>query len=334
MHPFAPPAARSVARRPAAPRRIPLALWLLPAAALITLVGCSTGELRDGFGELTTGLRVCCAAEKAYLHRGDLFHDCCSCPLDFKHGFKNGYRDVAMNGEDCCAPPTPPACYWGCSTSDPCERVERLNCYYDGWTHGAIAAGQDGVVALNTVPLRNICGGYDASAAGFGPTPGGPPSSYGAPGPGMSADGVPPAPLPDLAGPNVAEPERIDAPRDGGPTPAPLPLLSPDSEGSVGEPSENDLLQRLLDADTYDPIPAPAPPAMPEDAMPDSVRPDGDDAPADMPTLDDPFGETPAEAVPFDEAPPGDDLDGPVTRAAPPAAGAGPRVTALWGGTE
>ncbi|MFH5803136.1 hypothetical protein [Alienimonas sp. DA493] len=315
-------------RRPAAPdaprRPFPLALWLIPAAAVATLVGC-VGSAREGFREATVHLRAIHAAEKAFLHRGDLFHNCCSSPLDFKHGFKDGYVEVALNGDDVCASPTPPSCYWGCSTGDACSRTELLNCYYDGWAHGAIAAAQDGIVGMNTVPIRNVCGGYGNMPPGFDHAPGQPPyggpapfASPGSEGPGTFA---PPAPTPGLEAP------EWDEPLDGGPTPAPIPLLPPaGGENSVGGPAGDDALERLLDADGYRPLPAPEPlpgdPAEPAPQDPAPQIPAPGDAEPEPPALEDPFSEA----------------EGPVTNAIPTLhagpAGDGPRVTALWGASE
>ncbi|QDT17075.1 hypothetical protein [Alienimonas californiensis] len=318
-----PPAAPDSPRRP-----VPLALWLIPAAVVATLVGCA-GGVQEGVRETTVHLRAIYAAEKAFLHRGDLFHNCCSSPLDFKHGFKDGYVEVALNGDDVCASPTPPSCYWGCGTGDACSRTELLNCYYDGWAHGAIAAAQDGVVGMNTVPVRNICGDLGHMPPGFDHAPGRPtfggPPPYAPPGLEGSQRSVPAAPAAPLRAP------VWDEPLDGGPTPAPIPLLPPaDGEESVGGATGDDALQRLLDADGYRPLPAPEPlPEFPADPAP--VEPPAGDAEPDFPPLDDPFREaegpvtrfTPAGAIPTLHA---DPVSGPGAD--------GPRVTALWGASE
>jgi len=320
-------------RSPAVPNAS--AIWAV-AAIGFSLVGCSTGELRDSFREVTTEVRVRCAAEKAYLHRGDLFHECCSCPLDFKHGFKNGYYDVAMHGDDCCAPPTPPSCYWGCCTSDPCERVERLNCYYDGWAHGAIAASQDGVAGLNTVPIRNICGGYQQPGMGG---PYGPGAPYGAFGPGEPPGVAPPAPTP-FAVPNQAlpgglsGPEQLDIPLNGGPTPAPIPLNLPEDggfdgddaqpgevEGSVGGSNADPLLDRLLDsAEDGSPAPNVEPPAdsTAEPTFPNFAPDEGQFLDDGALQVEPPSDSTARRGTGFEDVPTRSDE--------------GPRVTALWGG--
>ena len=280
------------------------------AASLGGLTGCAVSQMRDGVSEGLTRVKAEIAAEKAYLHRGDIFHECCSSPLDFKNGFKNGYVQVAMNGDDQCAPPTPPKCYWGCTGGDPCERVELMNCYYDGWAHGAIAAGQDGVVGLNTVPIRNLCGpgaggGYPPGPSGYGP------GEYRPDGPGVDPGDVPPAPVPGL----YADPADVLDAFDAGvaPAPPPLPVGPPDGAaaeesvgGNAGGPLDDApaLLDRLLDADRL-----PAPPPVP--AVPTAPVPDG--APAD-----------PAAGGA------GTDPFGPDARRAAPRPSAGPKVTVLW----
>ena len=278
------------------------------AASLSGLTGCAMSQMRDNVSEGLTRVKAEIAAEKAYLHRGDIFHECCSSPLDFKNGFKNGYVQVAMNGDDQCAPPTPPKCYWGCTGGDPCERVELMNCYYDGWAHGAIAAGQDGVVGLNTVPIRDMCG----PGAGGGYPPG--PSGYGPgeyrPDPLGLGDDVPPAPAPEL----YADPaDVLDAFEAGvAPAPPPLPVVAPDApavEGSVGGGADAEAypLDELLDAGRL-----PAPPPVPTAPVP----PTEPDAPAD----------------PADPAAGGAGTDpfGPGARRADPQPSAGPKVTVLW----
>ncbi|WP_171182687.1 hypothetical protein [Alienimonas chondri] len=226
------------------------------AVLAAALVGCSTGGLQSNLYEAKTGLQIRFAAEKAYLHRGDLFHNCCTYPLDFKCGFKSGYTEVSLYGDDCCAPPTPPPSYWGCSTSDPCERTERLNCYYDGWAHGAIAAGQDGVAGLNTVPLRDICGGQPGGMPGArGPVPHSGPAAFDPYGLETPTNAIS-APTNQSDMPAFEEGPVLEEPV---PAPAPIPLLPPKAdgteggetggEGSAGDPSPNGLLQDLLDAE-------------------------------------------------------------------------------------
>ncbi len=288
-----PPAARFTG----AGRRSSLALWLWPAAAVAMLTGCVVGECRDGISELAVHFRACKAADQAFLHRGDLFHQCCSSPLDFKQGFKDGYVEVALNGDDVCASPTPPSRYWGCTTNDPCQRTELLNCYYDGWAHGAIAAAQDGVVAMNTVPIRNLCGGQGGPPQALGPGRTGP-SPFGPYGPNSPGTAPPPSPLPL----GLGAPEPIDGPVDGGPTPAPIPLLPPARDAGGGEDSVRDLsddaaLKRLLE----ERLPVPTP----DDAGTPSL--DLDAPPPESPAVDDPF-----TAAGFESA-------------------EGPRVTPLWG---
>ena len=253
---------------PAAPRATPrrrrsAAVAFAFSAAAWGFSGCIPSGLVETCGELRLAFRTELAAEKAYLHREDIFHECCSSPKDFKHGFKNGYVQVALRGEDCCAPPVPPKCFWG-STSDPCGRAELINCYYDGWAHGAIAAGQDGVAGAGFVPIRNVCDpggnplpppGPPPGAPGFGPNAGpAPPAPVYGPDGTLRRDigdpAVPPAPLPltdDIL--DAPMPEPLDA----APTPEPFdtaPTPPPEREGSGGNP---ELLNDMLDA--AEPVP-------------------------------------------------------------------------------
>ena len=244
--PPAAPRATSRRRRAAAAFAFSAASW--------GFAGCIPSGLVECCGELRLAFRTEVAAEKAYLHREDIFSECCSSPADFKQGFKNGYVQTALRGEDCCAPPIPPKCFWG-STADPCDRAELLNCYYDGWAHGAVAAGQDGVIGAGFVPIRNVCGpdgspvpppppigapGYDK----FGPAPGPAP-----PAPAFNPDGTPRLGPADPNVPPAPAPVPAPMPEPVEPAPMPEPLdLSPEPvepEPSVGNPG---LLDDLLDA--------------------------------------------------------------------------------------
>ena len=249
------------------PRRRRLAAAaVLSAASLgsLGLPGCFSPAVREGFSECTMNIKAELAAERAYLHRLDLFSDCCSSPCDFKHGFKNGYVQAMLDGDDCCAPPVPPKCYWGCA-SDPCERTELLNCYYDGWAHGAMAAGQDGVSGMGIVPVRNICGGYGVPMGVPGQTAPYPPPGnpyYGTGGPNQPVDPR----FRDSAGEGLGssprfDPESLLTPAVPAPAPVPLgvddtlpavPPLDGPVEDSVpgGDPATRDLLDSLIGPDT------------------------------------------------------------------------------------
>lgn len=72
-------------------------------------------------------------------------------PHDFAKGFKAGYRNI-LNGGNGCQPTMPPRDYW-----KPCFRNAeghcRVNAWFEGFAHGAMAAEQDGVAGYGFIPL-------------------------------------------------------------------------------------------------------------------------------------------------------------------------------------
>jgi hypothetical protein len=72
-------------------------------------------------------------------------------PFHFAKGFKAGYRDILEGGKG-CQPTLPPQCYWKPYYQSPAGRC-KINAWFDGFSHGALAAQQDGYGSLQEIPM-------------------------------------------------------------------------------------------------------------------------------------------------------------------------------------
>lgn len=71
---------------------------------------------------------------------------------DFKYGFIEGYK-AAANGGNGCPPTLPPNCYWKVQYQTEDGRA-MTNAWFDGYSHGALAAAADGVAEMNRIVTR------------------------------------------------------------------------------------------------------------------------------------------------------------------------------------
>jgi len=116
---------------------------LLMSAAL-PLTGCTSMQNVD------MCLRNKCLTQLAWKHW-------CWCYTDVDHvlhfakGFKAGYRDVLEGGKG-CQPTMPPKFYWK-SCYQSAKGKCKVNAWFDGFSHGALAAHQDGVASLSAIPI-------------------------------------------------------------------------------------------------------------------------------------------------------------------------------------
>lgn len=72
-------------------------------------------------------------------------------PKDFASGFQSGYLDV-VNGGAGCQPTLPPKSYWKACYRN-AEGHCRINQWFEGFSHGAVAAEQDGANVYGHIPL-------------------------------------------------------------------------------------------------------------------------------------------------------------------------------------
>ncbi|MEY3176279.1 MAG: hypothetical protein RLZZ436_4193 [Planctomycetota bacterium] len=120
----------------------------LLAALLMTATGCSS--LHDYVIQTETSIRNGILAQKAWGEWSWCYDDL-DHPMDFATGFKAGYRNVVGGGQG-CQPTLPPRCYWKPCYETPSGR-EKINAWFDGYSHGALAAHQDGMANLSELPI-------------------------------------------------------------------------------------------------------------------------------------------------------------------------------------
>lgn len=73
------------------------------------------------------------------------------CRADFARGFKDGYTDVVKGGTG-CQPVLPPRFYWSVHYQN-ADGHCHINSWFDGYTHGAMAAAQDGYASSGRIPI-------------------------------------------------------------------------------------------------------------------------------------------------------------------------------------
>lgn len=71
---------------------------------------------------------------------------------DFRCGFITGYKSIAR-GANGCPPAIPPACYWKPERQTP-EGKASAHAWFDGYSHGVLAANADGVAEMNQIVTR------------------------------------------------------------------------------------------------------------------------------------------------------------------------------------
>lgn len=117
-------------------------------ALVIGLSGCAS--MTDGIISCETGVRNRVLAQKAWGHWSWCYNDL-DYPYHFACGFKAGYRDI-LNGGSGCQPTLPPKCYWKPTYQTPEGRC-KTNAWFDGFSHGALAAKQDGYGGMGEIPI-------------------------------------------------------------------------------------------------------------------------------------------------------------------------------------
>lgn len=121
---------------------------ILGLAITATVTGCS--GLHDAVDKQVNGFHSSLTACEAWCE-WSWCYDELDHPADFAAGFKAGYQDV-LNGGAGCQPTLPPRHYW-----KPCYRNAeghcQINAWFEGFSHGAVAAQQDGANAYGSIPL-------------------------------------------------------------------------------------------------------------------------------------------------------------------------------------
>jgi len=125
-----------------------LTRFILSLALTAAITGCS--GINDAVDKQVNGLHSSLTAYEAWAEWSWCYDDL-DHPADFASGFKAGYQDV-LNGGAGCQPTLPPRHYW-----KPCYRNAEghcmINAWFEGFSHGAVAAQQDGANAYGSIPL-------------------------------------------------------------------------------------------------------------------------------------------------------------------------------------
>lgn len=72
---------------------------------------------------------------------------------DFASGFRAGYENILAGGKG-CQPTLPPRHYWKPCYQNP-KGQGKIQSWFDGYSHGALAAQQDGYSDIQTIPLSS-----------------------------------------------------------------------------------------------------------------------------------------------------------------------------------
>ena len=127
-------------------KRITIGMLLL--AMTFSFSGCAS--MCDGVISCEMTIRNHVLAQKAWGH-WSWCYDKIDYPMHFAKGFKDGYRNV-LDGGNGCQPTLPPQCYWKPQFQTPVGRC-KTNSWFDGFSHGALAARQDGYGSLGEIPI-------------------------------------------------------------------------------------------------------------------------------------------------------------------------------------
>lgn len=130
-------------------RLIPL---LIAVVCLSGLTGCSTCILT--VNGACVSLRDRMKAERAWLKHWSLYNDV-DYRWSFSNGFKAGYLDVSHGG-DGAPPDLPPMHYWKSHYQKPKGRRKVVS-WYDGFTHGVLAATYDNASIRHRIPNCGAC---------------------------------------------------------------------------------------------------------------------------------------------------------------------------------
>lgn len=112
------------------------------------LTGCAS--IGDEMIACETMLRNKILAQKAWGHWSWCYGDI-DYPCDFAKGFKAGYNDILQGGSG-CQPTLPPQLYWKPDYQTP-EGHSMIHAWFDGFSHGALAAKQDGYGGMGEIPI-------------------------------------------------------------------------------------------------------------------------------------------------------------------------------------
>ena len=121
-------------------------VWL----TLFLLSGAGCNSIHDCINDAETSMVNHVLAQKAW-NEWSWCYDNLTYPTHFAKGFKDGYESVLAGGKG-CQPTLPPRLYW-----KPCYKTAVGRCkiaaWFDGFSHGALAAQQDGYGQMGKLPI-------------------------------------------------------------------------------------------------------------------------------------------------------------------------------------
>ncbi|MEZ6128160.1 MAG: hypothetical protein R3C59_05735 [Planctomycetaceae bacterium] len=126
--------------------RLPLAILMILSSS--SLSGCSS--VMDAMISCETSVRNHTLAHNAWCD-WSLCYSHVNYPQHFARGFKAGYRNI-LDGGTGCQPTLPPQVYWKPCYETPAGRC-MIHAWFDGFSHGALAAAKDGRGTLNEIPI-------------------------------------------------------------------------------------------------------------------------------------------------------------------------------------
>ena len=113
---------------------------VLLSAFVIASAGCAT--LCDDCDDCACCFRNKCRGYAAWWHWRPVYSGL-DCESDFGSGFRAGYEAMATDGNS-KAPALPPRSYWSPWYQNQYGH-QQMQAWFDGYTHGAMAAEQDGL---------------------------------------------------------------------------------------------------------------------------------------------------------------------------------------------
>lgn len=122
--------------------------------SLVCLIAVISGcyDLRDDFADYRIGMANRAAARNAWQNMQGVCGGI-NCPHSFREGFQAGYVAVA-NGGDGCPPAFPVIECHNHMWMDRCSEKEKMEAWYDGYEHGAMAAKSEGMADANRIVTR------------------------------------------------------------------------------------------------------------------------------------------------------------------------------------
>jgi len=126
---------------------------ILPCLVVLSLATGCLSQIRDEFDDTRVAYFNHNLAWMAYRESSDCYQYI-DCPKSFKLGFEAGFIAVA-NGGNGCPPVFPPSSkIFSLAWLDDGTPEDRRNAWYDGYSHGVLAANQTGAADINRIPAR------------------------------------------------------------------------------------------------------------------------------------------------------------------------------------